>query len=444
MKKILQIGEGNFLRAFAENFIQNAKKDGEDISVAVCQPRKNTKIIDLLKAQEGSYHIYLKGRKDGKIVDETVKVDCVSDCIDSVGEFEKLKQLFISEDLKIVISNTTEAGICFNSEDHFENYPDISFPAKITYLLSLRFSKGADGLIFLPVELIEDNADCLKQCILDYAKMWNYSDAFISYVNEKCCFCNTLVDRIVTGHIEGDSDVCSVACEPYASWIIEADKKLSDEIPFAEYSSEIQFCKDLKPYRQRKVKILNGTHTMTIPAAYMCGFDIVRDVMNDDVFAKYINLGLDEIKSTISMPIDELDVFADSVKERFNNPFIDHKLYDISLNSISKFNTRCLPSVLDYIEINHKIPKILAFSFAALIAFYTHKGSDRMYVINDSETVLNFFETISDDAVWEVLSNINFWGQDLTKISGLADIVSDYYEKICINGIQNAVEEAVK
>lgn len=444
MKKILQIGEGNFLRAFAEYFIQNAKNCGEDLSISICQPRKNTKIINLLKNQNEKYNIYLKGRKNGKIVDETFKIDCISDCIDSVGEFEKLKKFFVSNDLKFVISNTTEAGICFNCNDCFDDYPDISFPAKITYLLNERFSNGEDGLIFLPVELIEDNGDRLKQCVLDYAKLWNYGNAFISYVNEKCFFCNTLVDRIVTGHINGDSDACSVACEPYASWIIEADKRVFDTIPFAKYSSEIQFCENLKPYRQRKVKILNGTHTITVPAAYMCGFDIVRDVMNDDLFSKYINLGLDEIKSTIAMPEDKLCAFADSVKERFNNPFIDHKLYDISLNSISKFNTRCLPSIIDYIELNNKFPKILTFSFAALIAFYTHKGSDRTYVINDSESVLNFFKNISANPVQSVLSNKSFWGRDLTEISGFSNIVSDYYEKISTNGIKSAVEEAVK
>lgn len=443
MEKILQFGEGGFLRAFAEYFIQTANNNGENIKVAICQPRKNTEIISALNLQDCKYNIYLKGRKDGKIIDDTVKVDCVSRCIDSAGDLESLKKLFISDDLEFVISNTTEAGICFHPGDAEEKYPDISFPAKMAYLLHHRFKNGCRGLIFLPVELIEDNGAYLKKCVLDYADIWNYGKDFTDYVNNECSFCNTLVDRIVTGHTDGDADACSVVCEPYAGWIIETDDKTENDICFAKYSSEIVFCKDLKPYRQRKVKILNGAHTMSVPAALMCGFDIVRDVMNDKLFKDFIDQGHEEIKATIEMPETELDNFADSVKERFNNPFIDHRLSDISLNSISKFKVRCLPSILDYIRMNAAIPKILTFSFAALIAFYTHKGTERVYAVNDSGSVVDFFDGISQNAVKSVLSNKDFWDMDLTLIPDFEDKVADYYDKICTAGIKKAVEEVV-
>ena len=457
--KILQIGEGNFLRAFAEDYIQKANEKGlMDAKVVICQPRSNTKVIDALKAQGNEYNITLSGRFNGEVVDETKKITVVSDCLDTQSEYGRIEGLFCSEDLKIVLSNTTEAGICFDENEAQGDIPNKNVPARITNLLYKRFKAGVSGLVFLPVELIEDNAVTLKKYIIDYAKLWGFEAAFIDYVENECSFCNTLVDRIVSGHKAGDSDPCSVSAEPYASWIIQADERCKEVLPLDGFDG-IVFADDLAAYRTRKVRILNGTHTMSVLAAYMSGIDIVRDMMNDEAFAKYIEMGLDEIKQTINLPKAELDSFANSVLERFNNPFIDHKLFDISLNSMAKFNTRCLPSILDYMKINGKAPRVLSFAFAALIAFYLRVGTDREYTPNDSAEVIEFFNNLTRaddirpygnnvgdgalDVPQKVLSNKDFWGEDLTKNDMLYKAVCESFESIQNIGIIAAVREVI-
>lgn len=425
MFTVLQIGEGNFLRAFAEDYIQNT----EGYKVVICQPRTNTRVITALNNQDCKYDVIMRGRLGGEIVDKREKITCVSQCIDTVGEYDKLKKLFCSDELKFVISNTTEAGICFDSDDKMNHSPRVSFPAKVTALLYERYLAGKSELTFLPVELIDNNGDELKKCVSEYAKLWNLNKDFISYIN-RCNFCNTLVDRIVTGHIDTDSDPCSVACEPYKSWIIEGDENL---VPF----KGVTFTDDISQYRTRKVRILNGAHTMSVLAGYMAGFDIVRDMVCDKLFSDYIKTGLGEIKSTISVPCDD---FANSVLERFNNPFIDHKLLDIALNSVSKFRVRCLDTMLDYYKAKGEFPKVLTFSLSALIAFYMKLGH-REYNVNDSQWIVDFFET--KPSVREILSNTKLWGVDLSRFCDLSEITEKYIDKIKSDGISKAIEEVV-
>ena len=446
MSKVLQIGEGNFLRAFAEDYIQKANEKGLiNKEVFICQPRSNTKVINALKAQNHEYHITLSGRFEGEVVNNRKLINCVKECIDSQKEYDKLEKLICDDELEAVITNTTEAGICFNESESARDIPNKNIPARLTNLLYKRYNAGKKGIIFLPVELIEDNASTLKQYMIDYAKLWKLDEGFITYIESECSFCNTLVDRIVSGHNSDDQDPCSVDAEPYASWIIQADERFMKAFPLDGFEG-IVFSDNLAPYRTRKVRILNGTHTMSVLAAYMCGIEIVRDMMNNELFAKYIEKGLEEIKQTIELPKEELDSFASSVLERFNNPFIDHKLFDISLNSTAKFKARCLPSILDYMKINGTAPQILSFAFAAYIAFYTKQGTSRDYVPNDSPEVLEFFNNLERDgfnAVRKVLSNSAFWGEDLSQNKTLLSAVEKNYESIISNGIQNAVKEVI-
>lgn len=443
MERVLQIGEGNFLRAFALDYIQNANENGcFNGEVVICQPRNNIKVIHALKAQDGRYNVIIRGNLNGKIINKTTKITCVSKCIDSFGEYDKLRSLFCSADLQIVISNTTEAGICFDESETIDNIPNKNIPARLTNLLYDRYQSGLGGIVFLPVELIENNADTLKQYIIKYAALWGLNDDFTAYIEKECSFCNTLVDRIVSGHIKDDPDPCSVACEPYASWIIQADERCRKLFP-VDALDGVVFADDLSLYRKRKVRILNGAHTMSVLAAYMCGFDIVRDMVNDSLFSEYIKQGMSEIVQTINLPCAD---FAKSVIERFNNPFIDHKLFDISLNSVSKFKARCLDTILDYMKRNGNPPKILSFAFSALIAFYMHKGSDRKYEPNDSSGVIDFFDSLDsldDCIVHSVLSNVDFWKTDLSKNESLVKTVDYYYKNICFRGIAKAVEEVV-
>ena len=436
METILQIGEGNFLRAFAEDFLQDAVDGGYCGRAVICQPRTNTQVINALKKQNCEYDIIIRGRLGGDIVNERRHISCVSRCIDTVGEYSELRRVFCSEELKIVISNTTEAGIRFDESDKAEASPGVSFPAKVTDLLHERFLSKAPGLVFMPVELIEQNGSRLKECIIKYAGLWGLGNEFIAFVENECSFCDTLVDRIVTGHMAEDGDNCSVACEPYKSWIIQADERAKAVIPF----KNITYTDDLVPYRTRKVRILNGAHTASVLAAYMAGFDIVRDMMNDALFGRYVQQGLEEIKSTIALPRQELDDFAISVSERFNNPFIDHRLLDISLNSVSKFRARCLDTIIDYSDSKGTLPRVLTFSLAALIAFYLKTGG-REYEVKDSQEVLDFFA--KKPGVGEILSNEAFWGRDLTEINGMLQAVEQGFERICKNGMVNAVQEVV-
>ncbi len=433
MQKILLFGDGNFLRAFAGEYIENANEKSGNIKAYICQPRTNTKVIDALKEQNCKYDVIFRGRLGGKVIDERKTVTSFEGAIDTVGEYNKLTELFCDNDLQIVISNTTEAGICFNEKDRIENSPAVSFPAKMTALLYERYKSGVGDIVFLPVELIENNGSALKGCILKYVDLWGLEAEFKEYVKGKCYFCNTLVDRIVTGHTEGDEDKCSVTCEPYRSWIIEADSYAKDTIPF----DGIDYTDSIEIFRKRKVRILNGIHTMSVPAAYMAGFDIVRDVVNDKLFNDFIKCGTAEIEKTLPFSCSD---FTDSVIERFNNPFIDHKLLDIALNSVSKFRERCLYTLLDYIEIEKTIPAALAFSFAALIAFY-NKENEREYELRDSEDIIDFFENKPD--VHAVLSNTAFWGRNLTEVDGLESAVEKYYALIKSKGVKAAIEEVI-
>ena len=283
MYNIIQFGEGNFLRAFAEYYIQTVKNNGVAYySLAICQPRKNNKVISALKMQDNKYNVLIRGRRNGEIINDVMHIDCVNKCIDTTTELDFLISAFVSNDLKIVISNTTEAGIAYSADDVCGDYYNCTFPAKITYLLHERFLSGADGILFLPIELIENNADELKECILKYADLWQFGDDFKQYVINECSFCNTLVDRIVTGYTEYKDDKCAVACEPYGSWIIQADSRCKQLLP-ENISDDIVFTDDITPYRTRKVRILNGVHTMSVLAAFLCDIDIVRDMMNDEI-----------------------------------------------------------------------------------------------------------------------------------------------------------------
>lgn len=413
MEQILQFGEGNFLRAFMEDYIENAK---DKTSVAICQPRINTRVINALNNQNCKYDIIIRGKVKDGIVDSRKTINCVSRAIDFVSQYDQIEELFCSEDLRLVVSNTTEAGIVFNENGD-------TFPGKITKLLYKRYKLAKEPITFLPVELIENNGDKLKECILNYAKLWQLEETFKDYINN-CSFCNTLVDRIVTGHDSNDFDSCSVCCEPYKSFVISCDDKAKASIPFRD---DVTFTDDLDSYRTRKVRLLNGAHTMSVLGAYINSFDIVRDVVNDERFSSFISDGIDEIIASMNGNKSELKDYASSVLIRFNNPYIDHKLLDISLNSVAKFKTRVLPSIVDYAEKFGTAPVTLSKSLAYLIAFYNHK-SNREYVVNDDKAVLDFF--LNNPSVKDVLDNEKFWDMKLSIIPNLQNIVEDFYEQI--------------
>ena len=464
-EKILQFGEGNFLRAFADYLVDVMNEQGLfDGSVVICQPIK-AGLCDLINEQNGIYTLMLRGRENGEATEKTRVIKSVSRCIDPYRDFNALLEIARSEDLKIIISNTTEAGIVFSEADKFEDTPPASYPGKLTRFLFERFThfKGSDesALYLLPVELIDNNGTELKKCVKQFADMWNLGKDFSDWL-DKCSFSNTLVDRIVTGHPKKDIDEfynklgyidpLLDTAEPFFFWAIEEKDGLNKIFPADKSGLGAVFCPDISGYKMRKVRILNGAHTVSVLGAYLSGFDIVRDMMNDEAFNKFIITTLkEEVIPYIPLPEKEKEDFALSVLERFNNPFIDHRLLDISLNSVSKFKARCLPSLLDNAK-NKSFPKRLFFGLACLIEFYNGKfNSDgafvnerngKEYEIKDNPEVLEFFNSVNlhSDKISEILKNTDFWGCDLTEIPGASEFVENCCEAIKINGVKTALE----
>ena len=464
-QRVLQIGDGNFLRAFVAPMIENANEKGVfETSIAVCAPLSDGK-IDALNAQNGLYTVISRGIEGGKTVSRTKVITSVAHALKIKDSFKDFLEIAKNPDLQIVISNTTEAGIAYQAGIKMTDNPPATFPAKMTSLLYNRYQAfngdPQKGLIFLPCELNEHNADLLKEHILHYAKDFNLQAAFIDWICNANVFANTLVDQIVTGYPKSDiealeselgyKDELLVASELFRLWIIEDKLGIKDRFPLDKAGANILWAEDISQYKTRKVRILNGAHTSTVLAAYLAGFDFVLDFMNDDTFKRFLHKVLfDEIIPSLDMPRKELEDFAGSVLERFANPFIKHSLLDIALNSFAKFNTRCLPSILDYHAKTQTIPKLLAFSFAALIKFYYEAGSDkgRKYQARDGAAVLSFFDDLRKQGADEkfvtaaILSNKEFWnGQDLTQIEGLSDAIAAHLMKLNVIPIKAVMKD---
>lgn len=474
-EKVLQFGEGNFLRAFADWMINKANLNGDyQGSIVLCQPIAPG-LADLINAQDGLYTLVMRGIENGQPVEKIEQITSVSRCINPYQNYNALMELARSADLEVIISNTTEAGIVYVPGDKLTDTPPSSFPAKICAFLYERFKAfngAADkGLLIIPVELIERNGAVLKKIVLDYAKEWNLEPAFTQWIESANKFASTLVDRIVTGYPRdevayfeeklGYKDNLIVTSELFNLWVIEGQKEWADILPIHKNEANVLWTDDMTPYRTRKVRILNGGHTSTVLAAYLAGYNIVLDFMNDDLFKKYLDKVIfEEIIPTLDLPKSELEEFAAAVGDRFANPYIKHNLLDISLNSCSKFKSRCLPSLLTYVDRIGKLPTLLTFSFAAFIAFYKGKLVDGAYLgqradgtnypIKDDADVIAFFAKLWTDGnpksiAKAVLSKAEYWGgKDLTEVPGLEAAVAANLESIETKGIKAVISDLLK
>jgi len=470
---VLQFGEGNFLRAFADWMIEDANEKGFfKGSVVICQPLSQISAPALLN-QDCVYTVAMRGLQDGKPEEKFKKITSVSRCLNLHKDFKAFKALAKIPTLKVIISNTTEAGIVYREGDKLTDTPPVSFPAKVTLFLYERYKnfKGAQdkGFLFLPVELIDDNGNKLKEIVLRYAKEWQLEDAFIEWIEKANKFTNTLVDRIVTGHPKdmeefeaklGYEDNALVTCEFFNLWVIEGKKEWAGILPINKGKPHVIWTDNVKPYKTRKVRILNGGHTSTVLAAYLAGHNIVLDFMKDSVFHKYIKtLLFSEVIPSLDSPKAELEAFANDVLDRFSNPFIKHNLLDISLNSSSKFAVRCLPSLLEYRKKTGKLPKLLTFSLAAFIEFYKiskdgeayfgKRADGTKYQVKDDPQVLDFFANAwaSGDTAkvaHDVLANTALWGQDLSKIPALEQHVAAHLTRMQNKPMHKLVEDLTK
>lgn len=466
--KVVQFGEGNFLRGFVDYMIDIANESGKfDGDIVLIKPIQFGN-LDKFHEQDCQYTVSLRGIVDGEAKVLNRVVTSVADVVDTYEEYEKYMNLARLDTLRFVVSNTTEAGIVFENSDQFEMEPPHSFPGKLTKLLYERYThfKGAmdKGLIMLPVELIDDNGIILKECVMQLIGLWGLEDDFKTWVEEACIFTSTLVDRIITGYPReeaesiweslGYEDRILVTGEPFGLWVIESEKDISEEFPLPDAGLPVIFTDNQKPYKQRKVRILNGAHTSFVLASYLAGNDFVLESMEDDTVKSFMmNTIFDEVIPTLTLPKEELEEFANSVIARFNNPYVKHALLAISLNSVSKWRARCLPSLLGYVDKFGKLPIHLTFSIAALMAFYTgteirgkaligHRDGQE-YQIMDENKVLEFFRDYSGrdtkTFVNAYLSNEDFHGQDLTKVEGLADAVVAYLDDIKTNSMRKAL-----
>ena len=463
-ERILQFGEGNFLRAFANWMIHEMNHHANfDAGTVVVQPIANG-LIKTLNDQDGLYTLYINGIKNGEVLSERKVIDCIKRGINPYEDYDAYLANAENPNLRFVISNTTEAGISYNPEDKLDDAPQASFPGKLTALLYKRFHffNGASekGLIVIPCELIDRNGDNLKKIVLQYAIDWNLGKDFISWINNYNIFCNTLVDRIVPGYPRDKMDTITkelgyidnlvVEGEQFHLWVIEAPDSVKNEIPAKTCGLNIVFTNNMEPYRTRKVRILNGAHTSLVPVSYLYGIDKVRESLEDEVVGKFIQDAIfEEICPTLDLPEQELIQFSNAVLERFRNPYLEHDLISISLNSISKYKTRVLPSVLEYIKRENALPKRLLFSLAALIAFYRGDRNGVNIPIKDDQSVLDFFAAQwvafdVNDIAKATLQNIDFWGQDLTQFNGLLEEVTTSLNAITKHGMKEALNDFMK
>ena len=334
-EKVMQFGEGNFLRAFVDYFfdIANEKADWNG-KVVLVQPISQG-LTDYINNQQGLYTLYLRGSQDGQKVDEKRVISSVSRCLNPYTDWDKVLELAKSDDLEIIVSNTTEAGIVHDNESAFDQVPPTSFPAKLTRVLYERFTAGKPGLVILSCELIDNNGKELQKCVNQYIDDWKLSEDFRKWVNEENTFCSTLVDRIVPGRIRdpkeverlnaanGYEDPLTDVGEVFGVWVIEGPDGLEDKLPFKKAGVNVMVVPDVTPYKKRKVRILNGAHTGFVLGAYLAGYDIVRDCMHDATILEYMNHMLyDEVIPTLPLDKDDLKQFAAAVQDRFNNPFV--------------------------------------------------------------------------------------------------------------------------
>lgn len=464
--RILQFGEGNFLRCFVDWIVHRMNQTPAfQAGVAVIQPiEKGT--VDLLNQQDGLYTVCLQGLEQGRPQTTHELIDCIRTGINPYEDYPLFLKQAENPDLRFIISNTTEAGITFDEEDQPDQYPHRTFPAKLTALLYRRFRhfKGDahSGCILLPCELIDHNGDRLREAVLHYTRLWKLEDTFHSWLEHANIFCNTLVDRIVPGFPEagiaerwkelGYRDNLLTVGERFHLWVIEGPAEVRKAFPADRAGLNVVFTDDLTPYRTRKVRILNGAHTAMVPVGYLSGLATVREAVDHAATGPFVrDLIFEEIIPTLNLPAGELTAFAEDVLDRFRNPYIRHELISIALNSTSKFVTRVLPSLREYAHRSGGLPDRIVFALAALIRFYQGEYQGEVIPLRDDEDRLAFFRSCWTDCAGgapgsyrrlteSVLGRKDIWGIDLNALNGLTEKVAAFLAVIDQKGVPEALK----
>ena len=475
-ERIIQFGEGNFLRAFVDWIIWNMDaKTNFNGSVVVVQPIDRG-MVDWLNGQDCLYHVNLQGRLNGEAVNSLERIDVISRALNPYSQNAAFMALADQPEIRFVISNTTEAGITFDPACKFTDAPASSYPGKLVQLLYRRYKTfngdPKKGLILMPCELIFLNGHHLKECIYQYIELWKEDlgadyEGFKEWFTKYNYVCATLVDRIVPGFPRKDiaaiqekvgyADNLVVQAEIFHLWVIEKPENMSidelrEEFPAEKAGLHVLIAESEKPYHERKVTLLNGPHTVLSPVAYLSGINIVRDACNDPVIGKYIHkVQFEELMETLNLPMDELRQFASDVLERFNNPYVDHQVTSIMLNSFPKFETRDLPGLKTYLERKGQLPKGLVLGLAAIITYY--KGGTRAdgapIQPNDAQEIMDMLTQLwatgdtrkvaegvlgATDIIWKESK------QNLNEIPGLTDMVEGFLNDIQSKGMVETVK----
>lgn len=463
--KIIQFGEGNFLRAFVDWIIWNTNKATDfNAGVVVVQPIEKG-MVDVLNSQDGLYHVNLQGIDNGKPVDSIEMIDVINRGINPYRDFDDYIALAENPDIRFVISNTTEAGIAYDPSCRLEDRPASSYPGKLVQLLYHRyeFFKGdvSKGLIIFPCELIFLNGKELKKCIYQYIDLWNLGEGFKAWFEQACGVYCTLVDRIVPGYPRdtigqildriGIEDKMVVKAEIFHLWVIEAPEEIAEEFPAPKAGLNVLFVPSEAPYHARKVTLLNGPHTVLSPVGYLSGLDTVRECVEDELIGKFVRkVMFGELLETLDLPKAELEQFANAVLERFVNPYVKHFVTSIMLNSFPKYKTRDLPGLKTYLERKGSLPEGLVLGLAAIITYYKGgKRGDVEIVPNDDAAIMALLKELwaSGDcakvAEGVLAASDLIWGEDLNLIPGLTAAVTEKLELIAAKGMRAAVESII-
>ncbi|RYJ16732.1 MULTISPECIES: tagaturonate reductase [Rahnella] len=463
--KIIQFGEGNFLRAFVDWQIDLLNEHTDlDAGIVVVRPI-DTDFPPSLSTQDGLYTTIISGlNEQGETVRDTRIIRSVNREINIYHQFDEYLALARDPNIRFVFSNTTEAGISYVESDRLEDAPPASFPAKLTRLLFERFthfSGAADkGWVLLPCELIDYNGEALQELVLRYAQQWSLPAAFTQWLENSNTFCSTLVDRIVTGYPRSEVDSLQEelgyqdsffdSAEHFYLFVIQGPKSLAQELRLDKLPLNIRLVDDIKPYKERKVAILNGAHTALVPVAFLAGLNTVGESMNDAQISRFVELAIaEEISPVLDLPQDELTSFAQAVLSRFRNPFIQHQLLSIALNGMTKYRTRILPQLLASQEKNQLLPPRLTFALAALLAFYRGERNGEVYPLQDDAHWLSRFSGLWSDVrngslpliglVETVLADEEHWGRDLNTVPGLTAKVTEQLQAIDDRGMRDAL-----
>ena len=450
MIKVAQFGEGNFLRSFIDLYFETLNQEGYGpYEVNVIKPTASGN-LDKFDKQNNQYHVILRGFINKQSTEEVYKVNVLKKVFSPFINYQSFLNLAVDKDLKIIVSNTTEAGIAFNKEDKINDFGHMSYPAKITKFLLERFNHHLPGVYLLPAELIDNNASKLQECVLNYISLWNLSNDFKNYILNECYFLSTLVDRIVSGYpkdeitkkhllglIKEDDALLSIG-EPFGLWVIEDKGNIREYIKEGLHNINVILTKDISYYKKRKVRVLNGSHTNLVPISLFMGKETVFDAMRDDKLSQFIKETLNqEINPFVSDDINKTNEFAESVLERFLNPYLNHQLTSIALNSISKWKARVLPTFLDYYKKNNQIPKNLTIGFSYLIKMYQniYKEGDKYKCqlpsrIIDVRDDLIYLEYFKHNNVSDFLKDTSIWDIDLTTLNNLEEEINSNLAKI--------------